>query len=195
MKTHKTHELRYWDDRRVDSSPMPYSDAYLEYWGDRFQYLESAYGVNSAHQASFEQFLTDPERNEQWIHIYFANPMLFINRSGGGRILLTMLLDVGLNEVLAGIWAVEKRPSIFGHEPLLPRQHRVCAELAQSDECALNEYSPECMGIGQRMDFEEIDDTQSPMRVRGGRLFWPFHNRKPSAKYKTRGAHLLGARS
>lgn len=108
---------------------MIYSDEDIDYWAAMYNWLEAVYGIGSEHQVSFELFMMNPDDNERWVHVYFANPALFVNRGRRGAILLPVFLDNGPQYVLAGALEMERRAAMAREDaaplPLTAKQSLV----------------------------------------------------------------------
>lgn len=69
------------------------TDSELNYYGDVFLHLNTQYELVSKHQFRFTDFIACVD-NEQFIHLYFANQHLFVNRRNSATIKLkTFLID------------------------------------------------------------------------------------------------------
>jgi hypothetical protein len=156
---------------------MSFTDHDIEEFGERFCRLDKRYGVR-AHGVSFELFVTAPEANERWIHIYFANPALLANRREGARVTLKAFLDNGPQLVLCGAMEMDaQQRDALGEkaEQLLRRQ-----QIAANTFDAMNVHA-----------IQEAEDRRferkHTVEHRGGCYFEAIHDRHPPSRRKTGG--------
>lgn len=158
-----------------------YRDEELNAWAEVYHRLEAQYGILSTHRVSFELFLDNPAHNEQYIHIYFANRALLMDRAGGGCVLLPVFLDNGPQYMLVGAMVLaqlraEDRPE---WEELLPRQRRARDLIDFVERFRAQEEQDRRMGV------------ESMVAVHDNRYIQPMKHFEPTAKWKSRGgAHL-----
>ena len=68
------------------------SDEQIEHYAAIFIALNNRYALTKKHHFIFDDFLENPEQFEKAIHVYFANPALFINRTNDATIHLHIFL-------------------------------------------------------------------------------------------------------
>ncbi|MEC4750024.1 hypothetical protein [Methylomicrobium sp. Wu6] len=114
---------------------MSYSDQEIEFWGRIFSMLESELRILSTHHVNFALFMQDPARNERWIRIYFANPVLLAHRRAGASVTLRAFLENGAELVLLGAQVMDcmqrEEMGIVADNALLPRQ-RAAAQVFET---------------------------------------------------------------
>lgn len=105
---------------------MNFTDKDVQYWGDVFVWLDAKYKIRSEHAIPFDLFMRDPDANERWIQVYFANPLLFGRRREGAAISLLMFLREGPALVLMSAMLIDalqrESDGIMAERSLLPRQ-------------------------------------------------------------------------
>lgn len=152
----------------------------------RFKRLEARFNIESRHDVEFLIFIKNPDYFEKWIHIYFANPALFVNRPHGGRVHLRPLLVNGPDDVLLALLIAERTEADFPEEikPLLPRQLVAIARLWPFfDSC----YASASDWIRDAQDKLIGGKKISMAAVHGNRYIQPIKRFEPTAKWKSRG--------
>ena len=102
---------------------------------DIYDHLDDKYDIAFSHSISRLYFYHNAERFEQWIHIYFANPALFINRNNGATLLLRTFLEQGPETItqtlLENQW--QPHPLTLDFYPLMNKQLPVTRAIAMKE--------------------------------------------------------------
>jgi len=156
---------------------MSFTDHEIEKFGDLFCRLEARYGVR-AHGVTFELFMTAPEQNAHWIHIYFANPALLSNRRDGACVTLKAYLENGPQWVLCGALAMDgqQREAMGEAAEQLLRRQQIAANVF--DAMNLHAIQEE-----EDMRFER----KHIQELRGICYVEAIHDRHPPCRRKTGG--------
>ena len=154
------------------------NDHTLDFWADVFSRLNCQYGLTETNELTFEQFIENPEANERWIHIYFANANLFTNRKCGGYILLSVFLEHP-ETLMKAVLCEPQQTESLNPLPLLPAQRKLAH---------IREWIDRFMGEEQQ-DKLLVPGAET-IAMHDGRFVQPMKHFEPTAKYKSRGAHL-----
>jgi len=161
---------------------MSFADHDIERFGELFCRLESMYRVRSQHALSFDLFMTAPEQNERWVHIYFANRHLLAHRREGAHVTLLAYLQNGASCVLLGAQLMDEQQrdsiGLVAEHALLPRQRAAGQVFDTMNEYALQEAAD-----------NRFERTHTVER-RGACYVEAFHDYHPPVKWKTRGVHV-----
>lgn len=154
-----------------------------------FRRLEAQYKIESRHDVSFGLFSKHPCQFERWIHIYFANPALFLHRPHGGKIHLRPLLVNGPDDVLLSLFLADGAANDnLELLPLLPTQKQaVNRQFIQRLQCC---YANASKWINDQQD--RILCTENGVSIHDNRYIQPIRNKEPTAKWKSRGGHGYG---
>jgi hypothetical protein len=157
---------------------MSFSDHDIDHFGNVFCRLEVRYRVRSEHAITFELFMTAPDANERWIHIYFANPSLLTNRREGANVSLKAFLENGPQLVLAGAMAMDEaqRETLGVQAEQLLRRQQIAANVFD----AMNAHAVQ---EAEDVRFERTHITE----LRGDHYMEVIHDRHPPSRRKTGG--------
>jgi hypothetical protein len=156
---------------------MSFTDHVINEFGERFCRLNDRYNLRGQ-GVTFELFMTAPEQNERWIHIYFANRALLGQRRAGANVTLLAFLANGPQLVLCGAMEMDaqQREALGGAAEQLLRKQQIAANVFD----AMNGHA---MQEAEDQRFER-KHTQA---MRGGRYVEAIHDRYPPCKRKTGG--------
>jgi hypothetical protein len=157
---------------------MSFADHDVNYFGDLFCRLEERYRVRSEHAITFELFMTAPEANERWIHIYFANPQLLARRREGASVTLKAFLENGPSLVLLGSQLMDEQQREALGEAV--------GQLLRRQQIAANVFDDMNVHAIQEEEGQRFERTHT-VEHRGDCYVEAIHDRHPPSRKKTGG--------
>jgi hypothetical protein len=157
---------------------MSFTDHDIDRFGELFWQLEERYRICSNHHVTFELFMTAPEANERWIHMYFANPALLANRREGANVTLKAFLQNGPQLVLCGAIEMDgqQREALGEAAGHLLRRQKIAA------------YVFDTMNMHAMQEAEDARFERKRIQsLRGDHYVEAIHDRHPPCRRKTGG--------